>query len=62
MSVAAESVAVVSRGAVIVVSTTVAVSTAVESPPSALLSELQAAADKVIAKAKKPNFNRFFIF
>lgn len=55
-------VEIVSTGAAIVVSITVAVSTTVESADSAFSLEPQAATDKEIAKAKKPNLNEFFIF
>jgi hypothetical protein len=57
-AVAAVSTAAVSTAIV----STVIVSTAVESvAASSVWFELQAATDKEIAKAKKPNLNEFFI-
>lgn len=58
VSTAAESVAIVST---VVAVSTIAESVAVESAPSPVLLELQAATDIEIAKAKKPNLNEFFI-
>jgi hypothetical protein len=59
--------AVVSTATVVsaaVVSTTAVVSTAkvVSAATSSVLLEEQAATDKEIAKAKKPNLNKFFMF
>jgi hypothetical protein len=60
VSTAVESVAVES---VAIESTTAVESTAVESvAASSVLFELQAATDKEIAKAKKPNLKEFFMF
>ncbi|WP_346348960.1 hypothetical protein [Pedobacter sp. JY14-1] len=56
VSLTVESVTVVSTSVVIVEESVIVVS--VDSPD---FSELQAATDKEIAKAKKPNLNAFFI-
>ncbi|MFM6976444.1 MAG: hypothetical protein ACKOW2_06320, partial [Sphingobacteriaceae bacterium] len=57
--VSAATAAAVSTAAV----STAAVSTATESvATSSVLLEEQAATDKEIAKAKKPNLNKFFMF
>ena len=59
VSFTVESVTVVSTPVVSVI--TAEESVAVVSDPVPLFSELQAATDKEIAKAKKPNLNKFFI-
>lgn len=59
VSTAAESVTVVST--VVADESTIVESVVVESVASPFFSELQAATDKEIAKAKKPNLNIFFI-
>lgn len=62
MSFLVVSVEVVDFVAEVSVEVVLEVPTAEESDvPKAFLSELQAATDKEIAKAKKPNLNAFFI-